>query len=76
MTYLNSDEIKTGVALTDSPADSPADSKENKQNLIIAGNKIYAFCGECGSLVRVNKPIVGSLHLCSLEKEKNGGNSN
>jgi len=38
-------------------------------NLIIIGDKIYACCALCGELVRVNKPIIGSLHLCSLDEE-------
>ena len=29
------------------------------------GNKLYAQCKECGSVVRINKPIIGSLHLCT-----------
>jgi len=32
--------------------------------MIIAGGKIYDTCGDCGQLVRVNKPLFGSLHIC------------
>lgn len=28
------------------------------------GSAGYARCGTCGQPVRVNKPILGSLHLC------------
>lgn len=26
--------------------------------------KLYMICGRCGSLIRADKPIIGSLHLC------------
>ena len=32
---------------------------------IQVGHKLYAHCPACGGLVRANKPIIGSLHLCS-----------
>ena len=31
------------------------------------GKALYSRCAECDSLVRVNKPILGSLHLCSYQ---------
>lgn len=31
---------------------------------ILRGSKVYAICDGCRSLVRVNKPMLGSLHLC------------
>ncbi len=27
--------------------------------------KLYALCSDCGGMVRMNKPIVGSLHFCT-----------
>jgi ribosomal protein S14 len=33
-------------------------------NLIVVGGKIYARCPECGRLVRLNKPVIGSIHYC------------
>lgn len=36
-----------------------------REELIIVGSKIYASCPYCKTLVRLNKPIFGSLHLCS-----------
>ena len=36
-----------------------------KGEIIKVGNKLYAKCKECGSLVRINKPIFGSLHVCA-----------
>jgi hypothetical protein len=29
------------------------------------GSKIYLLCPDCGQLVRLNKPLIGSLHLCN-----------
>lgn len=33
--------------------------------MIVTGGKIYEWCAQCGRLVRLNKPILGSLHVCS-----------
>lgn len=33
------------------------------------GGKIYAMCGVCGDVIRVNKPIVGSMHFCLTDEE-------
>lgn len=44
--------------------------KLNKENMIVAGNKIYGICLDCGKLVRINKPIIGSVHICLTEEEK------
>ncbi len=40
------------------------------KDLIIAGSKIYAQCPTCGSLVRINKPLFGSLHICLSDEER------
>lgn len=37
--------------------------------MIIAGSKIYEYCGVCGELVRINKFILGSIHICLSEEE-------
>lgn len=29
------------------------------------GRRIYGVCHRCGALIRWNKPLVGSLHLCN-----------
>lgn len=34
------------------------------EGLFIVGNKIYGVCAECDKIVRVDKPILGSFHLC------------
>lgn len=31
----------------------------------VIGNALYAKCANCGSIIRLNKPIFGSLHFCS-----------
>ena len=28
------------------------------------GGKAYSVCADCGSIVRVNKPVLGPLHFC------------
>lgn len=38
--------------------------------MIFAGSHIYERCSDCGSVVRINKPIFGSMHLCLSEEEK------
>lgn len=38
--------------------------------MIIAGNGIYEKCCDCGKLVKINKFLFGSLHLCLTEEEK------
>ncbi len=37
--------------------------------MIIVGNKIYAKCAECGTLIRINKPLFGSMHICLSDEE-------
>ncbi len=37
--------------------------------MIITNGKIYKWCRDCKKLVRLNKPIFGSLHLCVTEAE-------
>lgn len=29
------------------------------------GNRLYAKCSKCGESVCLNKPLIGSLHLCT-----------
>jgi len=36
----------------------------------VVGNKLYGKCIWCGKGIRINKPILGSLHLCLTEEEK------
>ena len=38
--------------------------------MIVTHGKLYDFCTACGKLVRINKPIVGSLHVCSGRRHK------
>jgi hypothetical protein len=47
--------------------DRRSDMKEVKINgmkVYIVGNSMYARCSDCGSLVKLNKFFVGSLHVC------------
>lgn len=31
---------------------------------IEVNGRIYAYCRDCSSVIRVDKPIIGSLHYC------------
>jgi hypothetical protein len=33
------------------------------------GKKLYGRCACCDKIVCLNKPIIGSLHFCRIEKE-------
>ena len=33
------------------------------------GNKLMCVCDGCGKIIRVDKPIFGSLHLCLTPEE-------
>jgi len=39
-------------------------------NVVIAGSCICATCPDCGKFIRLNKPILGSLHVCIGEEER------
>ena len=45
-------------------------SKQSKDDIIIAGNKLYAICDDCGRLVRVNKPFLGTIHFSLSDEER------
>lgn len=36
----------------------------------IVGNKLMAVCGNCGKIVRADKPFLGGAHFCSTEEER------
>ncbi len=38
--------------------------------MIATNGKLYDVCGDCGRIVRINKPLLGSWHLCSTEEER------
>ena len=35
-----------------------------------SAGKRFATCQKCGKVVRLNKPLIGDLHLCSEEVER------
>jgi hypothetical protein len=45
---------------------------------LVAGERIdrngkrYGVCGECRTVIRLDKPIFGSLHLCDEQAERQG----
>lgn len=32
-------------------------------------DRLYGRCAACGQVIRVNKPLLGSLHLCTIDEE-------
>ena len=34
------------------------------------GRKLLDVCRDCGKLIRIDKPIFGSLHVCSTMEER------
>lgn len=36
----------------------------------IIGNGIYDVCSGCAKIIRVNKPIFGSVHFCTTDEER------
>jgi len=38
--------------------------------MIVIDNKIYAQCEDCRKLVRLNKPLFGSMHVCLSDEER------
>jgi hypothetical protein len=37
----------------------------SNEDVIVTNGKIYKTCGKCNKLVRVNKFMIGSLHVCT-----------
>jgi hypothetical protein len=36
----------------------------------VLGNKLYGVCPNCGKIVRMDKPLFGSFHICTTEEER------
>jgi hypothetical protein len=39
-------------------------------DILVIGRKVYRVCGDCGEIVRWNKPLIGSLHFCTTDEER------
>ena len=35
----------------------------------VVGNKLMSVCGTCNKIIRVDKPVLGSLHICLSDEE-------
>lgn len=35
--------------------------------IIQVKHKLYQLCSKCGTLVRINKPFIGSIHVCAAD---------
>lgn len=38
--------------------------------VLVVGNDAYTTCSDCGKVVRINKWLVGCLHLCVPPEER------
>jgi hypothetical protein len=54
-----SDASPRGMVLNFRSSDFP------RQIKFQLGRRVYAMCGSCKKMVRVNKRILGSLHICT-----------
>jgi len=37
--------------------------------IITIGGKLMTICRDCGKLIRMDKPIFGSWHICATDEE-------
>jgi hypothetical protein len=44
--------------------DLRGDQNNLPKGLFVVGHKLFGVCQKCGSIVRLDKPIFGSYHLC------------
>jgi len=35
----------------------------------VVGNRLMGKCYACGKIIRINKPFLGSMHLCLTDEE-------
>lgn len=38
--------------------------------IVQVGSKLYALCSDCRSVVHINKFLLGAMHLCLTEEER------
>lgn len=55
---VNSDKIRASI-----------DARLLRGEIIAVGSKLFGLCRDCGSIVRIDKPVLGSFHLCTPKKE-------
>jgi len=36
----------------------------------IIGGRLFDVCRDCGGIVRLDKPLFGSLHICTTDEER------
>jgi hypothetical protein len=39
-------------------------------SIFTVGSKMYGVCYDCGKIVQTNKPIFGSVHICTTDEER------
>ncbi len=43
---------------------SPQGKSKLPKGMFKIGNKLMGVCSNCGNVIRIDKPIFGSLHFC------------
>jgi len=46
------------------------DERLKRGEMVVVGNKLMAICKHCRKLIRVDKPLLGSYHICVLPEER------
>ncbi len=49
--------------------DVSIDQRLRRGEIVQVGGKLMAVCQSCGVLIRVDKPLLGSLHFCAEDRE-------
>lgn len=37
--------------------------------IVVIGTRLYGRCADCGAIVRLNKWVLGSLHVCAEDRD-------
>ena len=45
------------------------EKNEIPENCFVMGNKLMGRCWYCNKIVRIDKPILGSMHVCLTDEE-------
>lgn len=53
-----------GVYIPEKPTVPEIINNNPPRGTFIVGDKLMCVCATCGKLVRLDKPILGSLHIC------------
>lgn len=46
--------------------DRNVNARLNRGEVVVVGKKMMAKCRACRKIIQVNKPVLGSMHICPL----------